>query len=270
MQNIDQLFQQGSKYKIPSGKTKFARNTGGQVTRGMRRAGGGGGAATAGGGVSIPRRLSRRPSSAALRRAPASGRRPSPRVHPLPVDDLSPLPANSNDLFSLTNVASAPDSRRGTALDIYATLPHIDVVDWAHRYLLWDILDIWIGKNCWNRKVVGFSVTSDYVCWGSGIALRVQRHGSVGGASAQRWCGFEDGRPARARSVRAMDCCGHPPGQYGAGAGNWDYGPYAPLPYAPYAHYYPPHHDPYRYYRYDYPTHHAHHNDHVMPMGGYQ
>ncbi|XP_026328418.1 uncharacterized protein LOC113236524 isoform X1 [Hyposmocoma kahamanoa] len=63
-----------------------------------------------------------------------------------------------------------------------------------------------------------------------------------------------------------MDCCGHPPGQYGAGAGSWDYGPYAPLPYASYAHYYPPHHDPYRYYRYDYPAHHSHHNDHVMSM----
>lgn len=72
-----------------------------------------------------------------------------------------------------------------------------------------------------------------------------------------------------------MDCCNY---EYRAGGGYapppWEgYAPCAPLPYAPYAHYYAPHahaHDPYaRYYRYDYPAHHAHHTDHALPMGWY-
>lgn len=88
---------------------------------GRRRAAAGGGsgrraaAGGGGGGVSIPRRLQsafveRRAAPSRRRAGVAPPSRPAPRHRHS--TDLSPSPANSNDLFSLTNVALAPDSRR--------------------------------------------------------------------------------------------------------------------------------------------------------------
>lgn len=95
-------------------------------------------AARRGGSVSIPRRLQ---SASVERRAAPTGAgeraSPLPRARPRPATasahrHLSTTPANSNDLFSLTNVAPASGSRRETALDLYA----------AHRYCLSNFMTI--------------------------------------------------------------------------------------------------------------------------------
>lgn len=86
---------------------------------GSAGAGGGSGRRAAAAAYRFRGAFSRRPSSAALRRAAGERARPSRAATPGPTTpNLSPLPANSNDLFSLTNVATASDSRRGTELDL--------------------------------------------------------------------------------------------------------------------------------------------------------